>query len=89
MEPSRTTTPTPLGKIRDRSAALVIAGATLLLPPVAGISLTGSSIGGFPVTLAYIFAVWIILIAGAAILAKPLARADDPDATKNPGSSGS
>lgn len=64
-------------KTRDRSIALLIAGAVLLTPPLAGISLIDGSIGGLPIPLLYVFAVWILLISGAALLSRPLVESDD------------
>lgn len=64
-------------KTRDRSIALLIAGAVLLTPPLAGISLIDGNIGGVPIPLLYIFAVWIMLITGAGLLSRPLIESDD------------
>ncbi len=52
--------------------ALLLVGIGVLLPPIAGISLVDAKIGGVPVPLLYIFIVWALLIAGAALLARPL-----------------
>ncbi len=59
-------------KMRDRSIALLLVGTILLLPPVAGISHVDGKIGGIPVSLLYVFAVWAFLIAGAAALSRAL-----------------
>ena len=68
-------------KARDRAIALVIAGAVLLLPPVAGIFLVDGRVGGLPTPVVYIFVVWIALIAGAFALSRPLLDGDAlPDA---------
>lgn len=61
---------------RDRSMVLLIVGASLLMPPVAGIFLLDGTVFGIPFLIFYIFAVWLALIIGAAILAKPLGRMD-------------
>lgn len=61
---------------RDRSMVLLVAGAVLLMPPVAGIFLLDAMIFGIPIVILYIFAVWLALIVGAAFLAKPLGRMD-------------
>lgn len=72
-------------KVRDRSIVLVLVGTVLLLPPVAGISLTDGSIGGIPAPLLYVFAVWAGLIAGAAALARTLLETEDsPSSTETP-----
>lgn len=63
-------------KLRDRSIALLLAGIVLLMPPVVGISLVDGKIGGVPVPLLYVFIVWALLIAGAAVLARPLRDSD-------------
>ena len=55
---------------------LLIVGASLLMPPVAGIFLLDGTVFGIPFLIFYIFAVWLALIIGAAILAKPLGRMD-------------
>lgn len=74
-------------KIRDRSIALLLVGTILLLPPIAGISLTDGKIAGVPVSLLYIFVVWAFLIVGAAILARPLRNSQStatPPPSKDP-----
>lgn len=63
-------------KIRDRSMVLVLVGTLLLMPPLAGIMLIDGKIGGIPVPLLAIFAVWGALIAGAAALSRRLREAD-------------
>ncbi len=76
-------------KVRDRSIVLVLVGAVALMPPVAGVSLTDGTLGGVPVPVLYVFAVWAILIAGAAALGRPLLNAEDsPSSTEmqDPGS---
>lgn len=64
-------------KVRDQSIALLIAGAVLLMPPVAGVSLIDQDIGGIPFPIIYVFLVWIVLIFGAALLSRPLRDEDD------------
>lgn len=63
-------------KIRDRSTALLLAGIIMLLPPIAGISLIETKIGGVPFALLYVFVMWALLIAGAAVLARPLRESE-------------
>lgn len=63
-------------KARDRSIALVLAGMVLLLPPIVGISSIDLKLGGVPTPLVFVFVVWALLIAGAAVLARPLREAD-------------
>ncbi|MGI9419953.1 MAG: hypothetical protein ACR2RA_19180 [Geminicoccaceae bacterium] len=64
-------------KVRDRSIALALVGTVVLMPPVAGISLTDGSIGGIPVPILYVFVIWSALIAGAAALGRPLLDTDE------------
>jgi len=56
---------------------LLIAGAVLLTPPLAGVSLIDGSLGGVPIPLIYVFAVWVLLIVGASLLSRPLTESDD------------
>lgn len=71
-------------KIRDRSIVLVLVGMVLLMPPVAGISLTDGTIGGIPVPILYVFVVWAALIAGTAALGKQLLDTDEsPSSTES------
>ncbi len=71
-------------KIRDRSIVLLLIGSVLLLPPVAGVSLIDIKLAGVPFALIYIFAVWALLIAGAALLARPLQSSDRSDGAERP-----
>ncbi len=59
-------------KARDRALILPLAGVILLTPPVAGIFQLDAKIAGMPFTVLYLFAVWAILIAGAAALSRQL-----------------
>ena len=75
-------------KTQDRAAILAIVGTVLLLPPFAQAALVDADIAGVPVTLAYVFAVWIGLVAGAAYLARPLTASDETNATPDPEGTG-
>lgn len=66
---------------RDRSIALLLVGTLLLLPPFAGIFLVDGRIAGIPIPLAYVLAVWALLIAGAAILSSTLRDSDQAAAS--------
>ncbi len=66
-------------KARDRAAILPLIGALLLTPPLAGIFQIEARIGGVPFLLVYLFAVWALLIAGAAVLARRLGEAGTGD----------
>ena len=70
-------------KTRTRSAALLLVGVVLLLPPIAGVALNDLKVFGAPFALVYIFAVWALLIAGAALLAGPLWNGQDAEAASN------
>jgi hypothetical protein len=59
-------------KSRDRALILPLVGVILLLPPVGGIFVLEGTVAGLPATLAYVFGVWALLIAGAAALARRL-----------------
>jgi Fe2+ transport system protein B len=59
-------------KARDRAMILPIVGVLLLVPPLAGIFQLDIKIAGVPFTLIYLFTVWAVLIAGAALLSRRL-----------------
>lgn len=64
-------------KARDRSIAILLVGTVVLMPPVAGIFLIDGSVFGVPFLLVYIFTVWALLVAGAAMLSRTLRVGDD------------
>ncbi len=64
-------------KLHDRSIALVLVGTVLLMPPLVGVALIDGNFGGIPVPLLYVFAVWTLLIVGAAALSRPLRDSDE------------
>lgn len=70
--------------MRSRSAALLLIGVVLLLPPVAGIAIQDFKIFGAPFALIYVFAVWALLIAGAAALAGPLWAGQEAEDASGP-----
>ena len=59
-------------KARDRSLILLMIGFALLMPPFARIFHLEGKLGGLPVTVVFLFAVWAALIAGAALLSRRL-----------------
>ncbi|MGJ3259221.1 MAG: hypothetical protein ACFE0S_06405 [Rhodospirillales bacterium] len=59
-------------KIRDRSIALLLLGVVLLMPPLVRIAQIDTNVFGLPFALVYLFAVWALLVLGAALLARPL-----------------
>jgi hypothetical protein len=64
----------PLGdrKAQDRARILPLVGLILRLPPVAGVVRLDGAVFGVPLTLAYLFLVWALLIAAAALLSRRL-----------------
>ncbi len=76
-------------KLRDRALILPVVGLILLIPPVASIFQIDGRIGGVPVTLAYIFAVWAALIACAFWLSRRLGPGDDDPVAPAEGASNS
>ena len=64
-------------RVRDRSVILLLIGLALLVSPMAGIFEIDAKLGGIPVTLIYLFAVWAGLIAGAAALSRRLRNGPD------------
>lgn len=71
----------------DRSIALLLVGTVLLLPPLATIFLIDGKLAGVPIPLLYILIVWGLLIAGGAVLARPL-RENDSLTASTTGSEG-
>jgi len=61
-------------KARDRSMVLLLAGLTLLMPPVGGIFQLDAKIAGVPFTVVYLFVVWAMLILCGWRLARRLGR---------------
>ncbi|MEM7508358.1 MAG: hypothetical protein AAF415_16620 [Pseudomonadota bacterium] len=67
-------------KTRDRAAILLLLGVVLLMPPAAAIFNLDARIGGLPLTLVYLFAVWAGLIVLTALLSRQLGAIDRPGA---------
>ena len=63
-------------RARDRSTVLLALGIALLVSPMAGIFQLSAKLGGIPVTLIYLFAVWALLILGALLLSNKLSSSD-------------
>ena len=63
-------------RTRDRALILLVLGVVLLLPPIARVFQLDGKIGGIPIALVYVFAVWGMLIAGTFLLARRLREAD-------------
>jgi len=64
-------------KVRDRAIALVLVGFALFMPPLASLSTIDIKIDGIPFTVVFLFLVWLLLIAGAMALARPLLNSDE------------
>lgn len=73
-------------RVRDRSIILLLLGLTLLVSPMASIFEIDEKVGGVPVTLIYLFAVWALLILGAAYLSRGLRRSEEANARSENGS---
>jgi hypothetical protein len=70
----------PSRRLRDMGSILPVAGLALLMPPLVGLLAgSGGSIFGMPPLLAYLFGVWLALIAGALIVSWRLRDAVGPD----------
>jgi hypothetical protein len=54
----------------ERFAALALAAAVVMLPPFLGIFNTGAMVLGVPLLFLYLFAVWGVVIALAAVLTR-------------------
>lgn len=66
------------GRARDRSLVLVLLGCALLVSPVVQMVDLPLAPFGVPVVLLYLFAVWLLLILGAALLARSLGALEEP-----------
>ena len=73
-EPKR---PLSDNKTSDRALILPLVGCLLLLPPMAGIFQLDLRVFGIPFTGIYLFGVWALLIAGAAILSRRVQQRAD------------
>ena len=60
------------GRARDVARIVTLLGVVLLMPPVVTLFVTDSRIGGVPLIVAYLFAVWLALIVCARLLAHRL-----------------
>jgi hypothetical protein len=69
-------------KARDQALILPLVGLILLTPPVAGVFQLEAKIAGVPFAVIYLFVVWALLIAGAAVLSRRLRNGDEPVAAQ-------
>lgn len=71
-------TPAPAGpRLRAAAALLPMLAVFLLMPPVITLFTGPRHVLGVPLVVAYLFAVWLALIVGAALLARQLGTAED------------
>lgn len=63
-------------RVRDAAVVLPLVGLFLLMPPTIALFAVGYPIAGVPLIVAYLFGVWIALIACAALIAHRLARSE-------------
>ncbi len=66
-------------KVRHLAAFLPLAGLFLLMPPALLVFGVGAVLAGIPLIVLYIFGIWAVLIAGAAVMARYLAPGDLAD----------
>lgn len=67
-------TPPPSPRLRDAAVVLPLLGLFLLMPPMIRLFVAKHDIAGVPLIVAYLFGVWVVLIACAALLARGIAR---------------
>lgn len=72
----------PADKTYNLALLLPLCGLFLLMPPAVLAFDIETTIAGIPMIVVYIFAVWALLILGAALLARRLAAMSD---TERPG----
>lgn len=61
-------------RLRDAAVALPLVGLFLLMPPMISAFVSHAQVGGVPLIVVYLFGVWLLLIACAAVLARRLPR---------------
>lgn len=64
-------------RLRQTAALVPLLGLALLLPPLIALFTLPLTLGGVPLIVLYLFALWAVLIGAAAWLAR---RLDDADA---------
>jgi hypothetical protein len=72
-------------RILDVARILPIVGMVLLMPPLIELFVADRWIGGVPLIVAYVFGVWLALIACAAWLARRLGKLPVDDAEPSGG----
>ena len=66
------------GRFHEGNDMFAARGAKVLAPVSGRVDQVEGTIGGLPVPLVYVFAVWLGLIVGAALLARPLLDSEEP-----------
>lgn len=78
-------TPRPASaRLRDAAMLLPAIGTFLFLPPAITLFVGTGTLGGVPLIVLYLFGVWLVLIACAAVLARRLADPPPPAADAPP-----
>ncbi len=68
--------PPTSSRLRDAAAILPLVGLFLLMPPTITLFTARYHIAGVPLIVAWLFGVWIALIACAALLARAIGRSE-------------
>ena len=79
--------PTPAERsqrMREAAVLLPLVGLFLLLPPLIGLFAAPLDIGGVPLVVLYLFAVWLGLVIAAMRLGRALELAAPPDEPADP-----
>ena len=67
-------------RARDAAVLLPLLGLFLLMPPIIVLFAQPVMVGGMPLIVAYVFGVWLALVAAAALLARALPTDAPPPA---------
>lgn len=60
----------PPGRLRDTAVLLPLLGLVLLMPPLITLFAVDLDVAGVPLIVAYVFGVWLALIACAGLIAR-------------------
>lgn len=75
-------------RARDAATVLPFAAAILLMPPLIGIFAAPVILGGLPLIVLYVFAVWAAIIVGAFVLARRLTSSASHISSEEPPAGG-
>lgn len=75
-------------RIRDAATVLPFVGTALMMPPLIGLFAVPVALGGIPLIVLYVFAVWAAIIASAFVLARRLARPPSESSPEEPPAGG-